>query len=506
MPDRTADRHACRKPATDNTPTVTTSSRSEFTLITARAEQEMSTTASRQLRRASDFLAAARYMIRHHPNAGPATLRLAAVFAGRMHRSRHGHVAFNVAATVEELGVSRRTVLTHARYLRELGLIAWAEHGSKANILRARHGRAWAPGDGYRGTATIYAALAPPVWDHAQGHRIHGTGYKARLIGFTDKGRTRAVAAARTRQRRARRRVRPRVRTWPGKRCTPSVVVTSAPPRLQLVTRDKKNTRRGQNRKQPSTSIGGRPAPLTPADCRQAITLTEHLQREVWWLYDACSRRVAYALRPLIAAGWSSRQLAAELTTWGVPAHLNDPVAYLHHEITRRQHTTELPPTEPSTCPIPADDGTRYEAMLRNRTHHTPAWQRYTQHLRPALRDELTRTQAQLREHRRPTTHQYRPTLREPEEDFLASLPAETWTDAPTPRETYMARAQGMNSHHGQTIPPSDSQWLQHLNEHEQAARACDILRQTWRNLEEYPYDTRISQTKCHDQDIENGF
>ncbi|MEU6277464.1 hypothetical protein ABZ871_34435 [Streptomyces populi] len=444
------------------------SSCTAFTLIEAPGEQEVNTTASRQLRRGSDFLTAARYMVRHHPRAGTTTLRLAAVFAARMHRSQHGHIAFNLAATVDELGVSRRTVLAHARYLRELGLIAWVEHGSKRNALRTRSGNSWTPGNGYRGTATIYAPLAPPLWDQAQGHRIRGTGYRARLIGYTDKGRAQAVAAARARK--------PRARSRPPARCTPSVVVTSAPSRLQVGSGEKKNTGRARTQRR----ARGLPAPFTSDECRQGIALAEQLQREVWWLYDTCSRRIAYALRPLIAAGWTAAQLAAEVSAWGVPAHLRDPAAYLHHELHRRQHLGELPPTTPPARDLSLDDGTRYEAMLRDRARSAPAWQRYARQIRPALRDELVRRRRRLRETTAPV---YRPILREPEEVFLASLPADTWTDAPTPREIYAARARGEHPSRGWVLPLSDEEWLQHLREHAEAARACDRLRQIWQTL-----------------------
>ncbi|MFD5717182.1 hypothetical protein [Streptomyces sp. NPDC127036] len=471
MPDRTASRHAYQEPAPANTPAPVPGSRPVFSLVTEPGEQEWDVTGSRQLRRASDFLAAARYMVRHHPKAGPTTLRLAAAFAARMHRSQHGHVAFNVTATVDELGVSRRTVLAHVRYLRELGLIAWVERGSRTNVLRARRGDAFAPGDGYRGTATIYAPVAPPAWDHAQGHRVRGTGYRARFIGYTDQGRARAVTAARSRARRG--------RPTPTRRCTPSVVVTSAPSHLQVVTGGKKNTR--CSRKQ--TSIPRRPrAPFTPRECQQAIVVAEQVQRQVWWLYTACSRRIAFALRPLIAAGWTAPQLAAELATWGVPPHLKDAAAYLRHELHRRQQHNELPHTELPAHDLPIDDGSRYEAMLRKRARQgAPAFRRYAEQTRDTLRDELAHRRRSRREQTgRPV---YRPVLREPEEDFLASLPGDTWTDAPTPREIYAARARGVSSGRGRALSPVREDVQHHLHEHAEATRACDQLRESWQDL-----------------------
>ncbi|MEW1569697.1 hypothetical protein AB0454_43060 [Streptomyces sp. NPDC093509] len=453
MPDTTSSRHAYREPAPANAPARPTGSRHGFSLIAAPGEQEWDVTGSRQLRRASDFLAAAHYMVRHHPKAGPTTLRLAAAFAARMHRSQHGHFAFNVAATVVELGISRRTVLAHARYLRELGLIAWVEHGSRANVQRARRGEAFAPGDGYRGTATIYAPVAPPVWDHVQGHRVRGVGYRARLIGYTDKGRSRAVSAARSRAR--------RVRCTSTGLCTPSVVVTSAPFHLQVVVGGKKNTRRPRK----ETGAHRRPrAPFTPGECRQAIAVTEQVQRQVWWLYTACSRRIAFALRPLIAAGWTAPQLAAELTTWGVPPGLKDPAAYLRHELRRRQRHNDLPHSGLPVHDLLVDDGSRYEAMLRERAVHAPAYRRYVERTRFALRDEL----ASRRRSRRGQTggFVYRPMLREPEEDFFASLPVEAWADAPTPREVYAARVRGSGSSRGTVLSSFRQDVQRHLYEH----------------------------------------
>lgn len=471
MPDRTAGRHACRKqdqPKNSPAPATTSpfAASRRFELVTQRDTQEIRSTASRQLRRAADFLSAARYMVRHHPKAGPTTIRLASSFAARMHRSRHGHVAFNLDATIRELGLSRRTVLNHARYLRELGLLAWVEHGSKRNVLRTRHGAGWQPGDGYRGTATLYAPVAPPAWDHAQGHRVRGTGYRARLIGFTAAGRERAIAAVR-------RSVRGKRKT--GRHCTPSVVVTSAPSHLQVDTGEKKNTRR------PRRETGARRrlrTPFTATQCQQAIALTEQVQREVWWLYTACSRRIAYALRPLIAAGWTAPRLAAEIATWGVPPNLRDPAAYLRHELRRRQQHGELPPTEPAALDLPIDNGSRYEAMLRERAQHVSAFRRYAEQTRPALRDDLADRRRRRREQEaRPV---YRPVLRESEEVFLASLSPESWVDAPTSREVYAARAHRRSVGRGRVLSATDSAWLEHLRDHAAAAHACASLRARW--------------------------
>ncbi|MCX4580989.1 hypothetical protein OHB41_49450 [Streptomyces sp. NBC_01571] len=473
MPDHTPSRHASRKQdrSRNSQTTKETSPRRiaawRFELITKREAQELRTTTSRQLRRSSDFLAATRYMVRHHPKAGPTTIRLATVFASRMHRSQHGHVPFNIAATVRELGLSRRTILNHTRYLRELGLIVWVEHGSKRNVLRTRRSSGWHQGDGYCGTATLYAPVAPPAWDRQQGHRIRGRGYRARLIGFTAVGRERAIAAVR-RSVRAKRKDR---------RCTPSLVGTSAPSRQQVVASVKKNTARVRL---PNTLVPAHGA-LTPAECRAAILLAERVQREVWWLFDACSRRLAYALRPLIQAGWISAQLAGELATWGVPVRLQDAAAYIHHEVRRRQRLGELPPTLAAFANAPrADDGARYDAMLHDRARRTPAWERYVEQARPQLRADLAEQRQRRRALAAAAALVYRPVLREPEEAFLASLPSDSWVDAPTPREIYAARAHRRTADRGRVLPATDDAWQEHLRDHAAAAQACEILRAQW--------------------------
>ncbi|MFD9398151.1 hypothetical protein ACFWA4_04930 [Streptomyces sp. NPDC060011] len=131
---------------------------------------------------------------------------------------------------------------------------------------------------------------------------------------------------------------------------------------------------------------------------------------------------------------------------------------------------------------MPVDDGSRYEAMLRKRARHgAPAFRRYAEQTRDTLRDELAHRRRSRREQTgRPA---YRPVLRESEEDFLASLPGDTWTDAPTPREIYAARARGTSAGRGQALSPVREDIQHHLHEHVEAARACDQLRESWQIL-----------------------
>ncbi len=111
-----------------------------------------------------------------HPRASAVTVRVAEDLAGRMDYTT-GQVRYCLDGMVVRLGLSRATVCRHVAVLREMGSLAWAERGSRTNAHRTQ-GRT----DGYARTATVYAAVIPPVFDQAMGHTVIGTGYTARII------------------------------------------------------------------------------------------------------------------------------------------------------------------------------------------------------------------------------------------------------------------------------------------------------------------------------------
>ncbi|MFI1177557.1 hypothetical protein [Streptomyces melanogenes] len=474
MPDDSSCRHidpaAC--PDVSESQATADTFRPAFTLVRDTSDHDVTATASRQLRRADDFRAAAQFMIGSgfHPKAGRTTLRLAEVFAVRMKRSKDGHFPFSINMTAHELGLCRRAVLNHARYLRELGLIAYVEHGSRANVLRTRQSQAWQPGDGYAGTATIFAAVAPPVWDRALGRRMKGSGYRARLFGVTDHGRALAVDKARQSV----------AKKAPARRssCTPSVVVPQDHSQLQVEGGSNYTPRQRAERRTTSPSTSTDPHRVTPAACAHGVATAQRVRQEVWWLHRACPRRLGYALRPLIFAGWTWQSLAAELLTWGVPGYLRDPAAYVRHELGRRQRTGDLHVPH-QTDPVAVDDdgGTRRHAeMLRSRLELSgPAWQRYATELRPQLRRRLT--------HTRPGNQAPQPArlgsgqLRESEADFTSSLPIEARRPNIRAQDIYQARAYGRPEPAFEPTPHADHGWLVHLNDQLAAERACAALR-----------------------------
>ncbi|WP_435057659.1 hypothetical protein [Streptomyces sp. bgisy060] len=281
-----------------------------FTPVCQHADQEIGTTASRRTRR-GDFLRAATWAIAQglHPKASDTTLRVARDLAARLNAD--GHVAYCRDTTWRRLGISRRTLERHVAVLRELGLLVWAVHGTRTNTRPAGSGE-WA------GTATIYAAVVPRAWDDAHGHRVRGHGYHARHIGFTERGRQMAIADAR-------RRTRPERR-----RDTPSCMTNHPRPTAEM----------GEKRNNTSALRGARPRPArrhevpepyraSPAQAAHAVSVAAWVRPRVPWTQGEGLRRLAFALRPWIAAGLSAADLAADLSVWHVPRRPASPASVL---------------------------------------------------------------------------------------------------------------------------------------------------------------------------------
>jgi hypothetical protein len=154
-------------------------------------EQDVTRTASRRTQ-PRPWLRAVTWLVSSgvHPKAGSTTLALADDLAQRMDYQR-GIVLYDLDGTARRLGLSVATVKRHAAVLRELGALVWLVHGSKRNLRL--------PGRKYTATATVYGAVIPPLYDRAMGHKISGTGYEARVTGFTPTGRHQATEASRNR-------------------------------------------------------------------------------------------------------------------------------------------------------------------------------------------------------------------------------------------------------------------------------------------------------------------
>lgn len=374
-----AARRQIDKASTSNVPSLVA-----FALIRAEHEQWVTSTASRRMRKRRHWMEAVRWMVGAglRKGANATTLRVAEDIAARMHRSKDGTVAYCQAGMQTRLHLSARCIAHHVAILRELGLLAWVERGSSMrNALRARHGEHFGPNIGFRRSATIYAPVAPPVWDDAMGHRIDGTGYWARQCGVTDEGREQAIEAVQARQK-----ARPRSAVDNSGSCTPSVVVPK--PRTTSTSR---GTSKDTPRKRAEQSPDHRPkresrskgsSGWTPRQTAYAIRQAQFVRLHTWWTQGSCVRQLAFALRPLFRAGWSGEDCARELARWAVPLRPRHVASYVTSEIRRRANEGLLYLPDGSVKPyrqVPVRETSEQErlaAMAQKwRAEFGPAWE-----------------------------------------------------------------------------------------------------------------------------------
>ncbi|MET7801916.1 hypothetical protein [Streptomyces decoyicus] len=449
-------------------------------LIKNPSEQHITTTCSRRLRRPEDFLDAVTWAVKYHPKANATTLAVAHDLAANMPASKDGHIAYVLATRHQRLGIARSTLAHHTAILRELGLLAWAEHGSLRNALRTRLGHRFTPGTGYRATATIYAPCAPPEYDHAHGQLRHGTGYHSRIRAYTPQGRLHAITNTQARTARS-------AGSAGSARRTPSV-----PTRTPYPPARRREGRKDNAAQPPRAAAAPRAAAPSPRSARnttrctpqQAAAGIAHAQRvrlETWWTQSTPLRQLAYALRPLIHAGYTWQDTTRELTHWHVRTRPANPAALIHTELRRRAHTGELHLPQGSIKPFrqpPADEtGSRYQAMLQHKQdQHGPAYARYRQTLAAPLRTALQQSTTPPT----PQPPRPQPQLREPEHAFHRAC-----TTPPDPRHIYRSRAWNRPD---EPTPPTavtgeeNQQLWAELADHAQAAAAFQRLREDLAN------------------------
>ncbi|WP_158857945.1 hypothetical protein [Streptomyces sp. NRRL B-1347] len=127
------------------------------------------------------------------------------------------------------------------------------------------------------------------------------------------------------------------------------------------------------------------------------------VQLHTWWTQGFCLRQLAFALRPLLAAGWTAQEITRELSRWTVRRRPRHAAAYLTAEIRRRAHTghLQLPDgliTPHRRPPVSTGDddntphGPRYAAMqVRKAATHRPAAARARTHLAEVRRQLAAR-------------------------------------------------------------------------------------------------------------------
>ncbi|MFI2620437.1 hypothetical protein [Streptomyces sp. NPDC018584] len=238
-----------------------------------------------------------------------------------------GHVRYCLDEMTVRLGMSRATVKRHVSYLRELGALVWAVRGTRANIRRALGL------DGYAATATVYAAVIPPVYDHALGHTIVGSGYEARII-VDQRGQDPKPVD------------NPPVDN-PGSetREPPSLTLVKEDVQVQVVggfnntprERASRRTARIPHQKTSSNSQGqDRHARRTPLQVAREIRETQLVRAMVNWTQGERIRRLAYVLRPFFDRGLTAPEIAAELHGLCLRGRPKQPATFIHVRLTQQ--------------------------------------------------------------------------------------------------------------------------------------------------------------------------
>jgi hypothetical protein len=232
-----------------------------------------------------------------HGRANATTLKVAEDLAARMDYDT-GHARYCMLETAARLGVDKATVKRHVSYLRELGALAWVQHGTRTNVRPILGLR------GYAATATVYAAAIPPVFDHAMGHTVVGSGYEARIIVDlrdqpkpvdnppVDNSTSEALAP-------------------------PSLTLVKEESQVQMVggfnytPRERASRSTASIPHQTTTSSDG--PRRTASDVASDIQTTRLVRALVNWTQKVPLRRLEYVLRPWTDRGWDGLRIADEL-------------------------------------------------------------------------------------------------------------------------------------------------------------------------------------------------
>ncbi|GAB2891566.1 cell wall protein [Streptomyces mayteni] len=328
------------------------------------AAQEVKATASRQAQprvwlRSVSWLVGAGL----HPQAGERTLKVAQDLARRMDYTL-GTVLYDLEGTAARLGVSVATVKRHVAVLRELGALAWVRHGSKANLHL--------PGRRYTATATIYGAVIPPVFDAAMGHRLSGGGYEARVVGVTEAGRARAVAAARQAAAAAGNAADGAVKNRrPGGssagRAPHSRGQYPVGQKVEVGGGLKDTSRERASRSSTSTSPTKTSSKAarrrrSPLQVAMDIAIARRVRPLVAWTQTERLRRLAFALRPLIDEGMGVQEIVAELHAWYLDWRPSRPAAYITAQLKDRTTTRAA-----RAAAVSPEDSPAWQAYLAQR-------------------------------------------------------------------------------------------------------------------------------------------
>ncbi|MFJ1993038.1 hypothetical protein [Streptomyces asiaticus] len=299
---RTGDSRAKSTPKVD---TPRPPAPAETALVRDREQQHTTHTASRRTGprrwlRAITWLIAAGL----HPKANQTTMRVAELLAADMDYDT-GHVLYRLEHRTAL--IPRATIARHVGYLRELGALAWVEHGSRTNRRRLMGLT------GYAATATVYAATIPPTYDHAMGHRIVGTGYDARIV-IDQRGQTPASSTPGPVD-------NPPVENPSTEgRETPSLTVVKEVGQVQVVggvttTEQARPAEKITPRRPKKHTILGRK--VTAAAAQQADRIARWVRPIVNWLQHASHDQLSWVLLDPVLDGRDKQDIVAWLSAMG---------------------------------------------------------------------------------------------------------------------------------------------------------------------------------------------
>jgi hypothetical protein len=203
-----------------------------------------------------------------------------------------GHARYVLADVMERTGLKRTAVTDHIKMLRAAGWLAWAEHGSLRNALRA------AGMPGYAKTATVYAATIPPEYDAFEGNILRGRGYTARVVGVTPEARERRIVEASR---------------------TPSLRVVKEDGQVQVVGGKDGSTAnaaadQSTRRKKKLTVTGYR---ITGERIDRARHLAVSVRPHVNWIQGASHDQLSWVFLDLVARDWSESRIVLWLRNLG---------------------------------------------------------------------------------------------------------------------------------------------------------------------------------------------
>ncbi|MGY3341061.1 DNA-binding transcriptional ArsR family regulator [Streptomyces filamentosus] len=262
------------------------------------------------------------YQPRRHRSSGPRSFGPTTVFIAQV-LSGLTPCFPGVEYLMRRTGLSERAVEYHLAALRETGLLAYISRGTRVR--------------GEQAQASEFARMIPVEFDVALGIRTAGEGTGRRVVGIAEAGRERIAALAKRAARKVRRpRVKP-VSKAPrggtsgaavtafsaGSRCTPmeggstgcsSAGGTYSPPESKLASGESKSP---TPKKARAKAAGGRKPKKALNKIGRRFRLAGELTRRVEWLRGCSVPRIAWVVREVADAGWTSDEVLAWLEMRG---------------------------------------------------------------------------------------------------------------------------------------------------------------------------------------------